>query len=369
MSTLHAQLQVSEPVLQKLLTSMFPEGQGAPKLMAEFNNVAKKTNGLLVDAKEAVVNFWKARDYDPYKPEITKLKLGYALDQEEALGYLVVRAMGLKPLFNNYQRVIGKRVNNMLTPLNKKLKALRKDGARAEPERIALLAKATELNLDPPPPELRKRPAPKPDPEPTAEPAPSRRRSEPPTQPAPQPASVSEPASQPARMDLPLSMRCSCWFSHKHRACPKRGIHGSLPAALAIHAALECERLGVLGTDDDFVDTDDDDYDEPTEKRKMAAYDQYDAVLRDLAASFPEWVCCRGFTKGECMHDEPCMCVDADDGVRPRWPWTLCGPRFCLEPECRRQRDETRRQWCMQHTWIGEVGLARAMQLIPAELR
>ena len=44
------------------------------------------------------------------------------LDQEEALGCVVVRAMGLEPLFNNYERVIGKHVNNALTPLNTKLK-------------------------------------------------------------------------------------------------------------------------------------------------------------------------------------------------------------------------------------------------------
>ena len=76
-----------------------PGGRGRSKLMAEINTVAKKTNGLLVDAKEAaVVKFWKARSYDPHEPEVTKLKLGYALDQEEALGYLVVRAVGLKPL-------------------------------------------------------------------------------------------------------------------------------------------------------------------------------------------------------------------------------------------------------------------------------
>ena len=138
---------------------------------------------------------------------------------------------------------------------------------------------------------------------------------------------------------------------------------------MAIYAAVEYERLGVVGTDDDFVDSEDDEYDEPTEKLKMAAYNRYDAATRSLAASFPEWVCCRGFTTGECTHDMPCLCVDADDGVRPRWPWTLWGPesRFCLD--CRRHWDETRRQWCAQHTWIGEVGLQHAMQIIPAELR
>ena len=97
-STVRPQPQEPETVLQKLLVSMFPEGEGAPKLMAKIDKVAAKLNGLLVDAKAAVVAFWKARGYDPKKLEITKQKLGYALDQEEALGYLVVRAMDMAPL-------------------------------------------------------------------------------------------------------------------------------------------------------------------------------------------------------------------------------------------------------------------------------
>ena len=53
---------------------------------------------------------------------------------------------------------------------------------------------------------------------------------------------------------------------------------------MAVYAAVECEQLGVLGTDDDFVDSDDEDYDEPTEKLKMDAYNRYAAVLAELAA-------------------------------------------------------------------------------------
>ena len=55
-------------------------------LTAKVDKLAKCTNGLLVDSKTAVQSFWKARGYEPKKPEITKQKLGYALDQEEALG-------------------------------------------------------------------------------------------------------------------------------------------------------------------------------------------------------------------------------------------------------------------------------------------
>ena len=58
--------------------------------------------------------------------------------------------MGLKLIFDNYARVIGKRVNNILTPLNKKIKVLKKNGARGEPDKLALLRVRTALNLNPP---------------------------------------------------------------------------------------------------------------------------------------------------------------------------------------------------------------------------
>ena len=38
---------------------MFPEGKGEAILTAEVENVAKKVNGLLVDAKAAVKSFWE----------------------------------------------------------------------------------------------------------------------------------------------------------------------------------------------------------------------------------------------------------------------------------------------------------------------
>ena len=308
---------MTESELLQLLVRMFPEGEGEAKLAASVDKIAKKTNGLLIDAKAAVQSFWKARGYDPKKQEITKQKLGYALDQEEALGFVVVRAMGLEPLFQNYQRVIGKCVNNVLTPLNVKLKAFKKSGARGEPDRLALLQAHAALNLDPPPPTSRKRPAPEPPPEPA--PAPASRcgcapTSEPPREP---PHELPQPVSEPATIELPLAMRCSCCFAHKGRACPARSVAGSLPAALAIFAAVECEQVGVNGTDDDFVDSDDEDYDEPTERLKMAAYNRYSALLKALGASFPKVVCCRSFETGECEHgDQVCRC-DEGEGVRP----------------------------------------------------
>ena len=102
-------------------------------------------------------------------------------------------------------------------------------------------------------------------------------------------------------MELPLSMRCPCWFKHKPRPCPARNISGSLPAALAIYAAVECEQLGVLGTDDDFVDSDEEEYDAPTEALKEAAYNRYDAVLAALAAwqnRSTRGMCCMKLARG-----------------------------------------------------------------------
>jgi hypothetical protein len=361
--------QVSEALLLELLERMFPEGEGAARLMAQFDKTVHKTNGLLVDAKAAVQSFWKARGYDPKKPDITKQKLGYALDQEEALGCVVVRAMGLEPLFDNYERVIGKRVNNALTPLNAKLKALKKSGARCEGDKLTLLQASAALNLDPPPPPSHKRPAPEPPPEPAPEPASRRALASEPAlaPPAPKPLAPPEPVSQPVTMELPLSMRCNCCFTHKARACPARPVRGSLPAALAIYAAVECEQLGVYGTDDDFVDADDEDYDAPTERLKMAAYDRYAARLKELKRAFPKVACCRDFETGECAHgDQPCRC---GEGVRPLWPWKLYGPgsRYCAD--CRRKEDETRHVWCKAHEWVALVGLARALEAIPADMR
>jgi len=356
-------------VLLQLLERMFPEGVGEPKLTVKVDKVAELVNGLYIDAKAAVVAFWKARGYDPKKPEITKEKLGYALDQEDALGGLVVRAMDMKPLFTGYLGVIGKRVNNALTPLSAKLKVLRKKGARGEADRLALLQAAAKLNLDPPPPPSRKRPAPEPTSEPVSEPA-ARRGQASASASVPEPEPTAPPSlHEVAPMELPLSMRCPCWFQHTPRPCPGRNIRGSLPAALAIYAAVECEQLGVLGTDDDFVDSDDEEYDAPTEALKEAAYNRYDAVLTALAAWQKRSVrglCCLKVARGECAHDLPCGC---GAGVRPAWPWMLWAPesRFCSD--CHRDLGEVRRIWCEGHVWISQVGLLRALEAIPAEMR
>ena len=63
---------------------MFPEGLGKPRAVAKDGGGAPLINALLINAKAAIKSMWKARGYDPKKPEVTKAKLGYALDQYEA---------------------------------------------------------------------------------------------------------------------------------------------------------------------------------------------------------------------------------------------------------------------------------------------
>ena len=69
---------------------MFPEGKGGPKAVPKTEKAAPLTNALLVNASKAVGKFWEARGYDPKKPEVTKAKLGYALDTYDATAYVVL---------------------------------------------------------------------------------------------------------------------------------------------------------------------------------------------------------------------------------------------------------------------------------------
>jgi hypothetical protein len=159
-------------VLLRLLQEMFPEGQGKPNAKAKLGSLAPKVNALFVNAKEAVGKFFKARGYDPKRPQYTKEKLGYALDQYEAIAFVTTRVMGyaLMAPEGDEVRTIAKRCNNLLTPLERKLKETRKRGARAADERERLLGAKAALNLEMP---ARKAPAPAPAPAPEPAPAPA----------------------------------------------------------------------------------------------------------------------------------------------------------------------------------------------------
>ena len=111
----------AQAVLLQLLQEMFPEGQGKPNAKAKLKGVVPKINALFVNAKEAVSKFFKARGYDPKRPQYTKEKLGFALDQYEAIAFVTVRVMGYA-LFapeGEEVRTIAKRCNNLLTPLER----------------------------------------------------------------------------------------------------------------------------------------------------------------------------------------------------------------------------------------------------------
>ena len=99
-------------LLLQMADAMFPEGQGAPRAMAKVDAAAEKSNELLVNAKEAVDELWRQRGLDPKKPELTKARLGYALDKEEAVGYVVTGAMHLPRLSPDEARAIGKRIDH-----------------------------------------------------------------------------------------------------------------------------------------------------------------------------------------------------------------------------------------------------------------
>ena len=92
--------QVSVPWLLQAATNMFQEGQRGPRAIPKDGAAAPKTNELLENAKAAVDELWKQRGYDPKKPEETKQRLGYALDREEAVAYVVTSALQL-PLLSS----------------------------------------------------------------------------------------------------------------------------------------------------------------------------------------------------------------------------------------------------------------------------
>ena len=69
-----------QAVLLRLLEDMFPEGQGKPNAKAKLAAVVPMINELFVNAKAAVSKFFKAREYNPKRPQHTKEKLGFALD-------------------------------------------------------------------------------------------------------------------------------------------------------------------------------------------------------------------------------------------------------------------------------------------------
>ena len=129
---------------------MFPAGKGAPKAVAKEGAAAELTNDLVAHAKEAIDALWKARGYVKMKAAERKQHLGYALDREEALGYVVASALQLhKPLLTAAEaRTIGKRRGSL--PVFSKLAEYKKRGTTGSVACVSLLAEAAPLSFAPP---------------------------------------------------------------------------------------------------------------------------------------------------------------------------------------------------------------------------
>ena len=89
-------------------------------------------------AKEAIDKLWKARGYQKMKAAERRARLGYALDREEALGYVVASALH-KPLLTAAEaRTIGKRAGSL--PVFSKLAEYKKRGTTGSVACVSLLA-------------------------------------------------------------------------------------------------------------------------------------------------------------------------------------------------------------------------------------
>jgi hypothetical protein len=128
---------------------MLPEGLGRPKAAPRVGKHAPFINALLVNSKSAVDKFWKQRGYVTMKAAAIKARLGYALDREEAKGYILTAALGRPLLSPEEARCIGKRIDNSLGAkgaLGKELAEHKKRGTSA----AELLQAAATLSLAPP---------------------------------------------------------------------------------------------------------------------------------------------------------------------------------------------------------------------------
>ena len=104
---------------------MFPEGHGRVRAFPRAGGVAPLINALLVNAKSAIDTLWKQRGYIKMTPDQIKARLGYRLDREEGVGYLVTSSLGMW-VDADWTRAIGKRVGNAFGPKAALGKALKR---------------------------------------------------------------------------------------------------------------------------------------------------------------------------------------------------------------------------------------------------
>ena len=355
--------QISEAVLLPIAELMFPEGQSTrPTAVKKEGGALPLIIALLINAKAAVASLFKARGYHPKKPEVTKAKLGYALDQYEATAYLVTSRLK-KPLLSQPEaKLIGKRIENIIGDsgtIGAKLKALRKRGKGRSPQYAALLQSAAALNLSPPPrASANAQPLSQPAPTPAPAPAPA----------PPPPPVVVPPPSVPLQLatestppvdylDIHLAcVRTANGVSHPYipgyRGAPADGeaelrwnpekppcvpsdhrpahLFASREAAEAAGAADMVERLAPR-PDDGEGDFDEERYELACVKHKHA--------MRRLCESFTE------IRSDERGHTRPCAC---GRGALAVWPWVVQTAQlgFC---ECRMASWE---RTCWRSEWI-----------------
>ena len=323
--------QLSEAVLLPVAELMFPEGQSTrPKAVPKEGGAVPLIIALLINAKAAIASLWKARGYDPNKPEVIKAKLGYALDQYEATAYVVTSRLKLPLLSQPEAQFIGKRIENIIGKsgtVGAKLKALRKRGKGKSAQYTAHLRAAAPLNLSPPPrsssassaasaaatPATSVAPVPPPQPTPTPGPEVPCATDVPPSAPTPvPPPPIAGPASAPR---------------------PIQRLYGSKEAARAVYTCKELEfqqydlrqdqsRLALHGPNPRLTE------DIAHTQRGIARLEaEYASELEAVKAAFPRAVCCDGFESGTCAHGKPCEC----GWTQAPWPWIIHrqGGRFC----------------------------------------
>lgn len=323
---------MEEDYLLQLAEDMFPEGQSCPRSRARTGAPAPLINALYVNAKAAIDTLFKRRGYDDMSADERMAQLGYRLDKEEALAYLVVAALHLPMLSpaSDEPRVIGGRIRSSLGDkgaLGKKLAEHKKRGTSAEPTLRAPAA----LNLAPPKkkPKLAVPAPPPPAPPPPAPPPPT-----PPQPPQPPPQPPPHPAPPPPRAlppVLPSRKQIVTVFGSREAAqaiyaCreiefaqaeiqrgmeklanpppdPLAGVPGVQPLLEAISEQIKSDRATLA------------------ESQKEHA-----SALLALSLAFPAAKCCDAWETGACVHGIPCEC-----GWRQApWPWIVHRPGGCF---------------------------------------
>ena len=300
--------QVEEPALLQRLYAKFPEGHERPRAAPRDGAGAPLIKALIVNGKAAVDAWWKHRGYDVLKPDAIKARLGYRLDREEALGYVILSALDL-PLPSPLEaRTIGKRAGFMLSgqgAIGKALSEHRKHGLCT----AALLQEPAALSLAPPKAKGKggQKAAPTPTPAPASAPAP----------PPPAP-----PQQQPYVPPSGLPEHCQ-------PACKE--VAGAIDAALRV--AMHRGELEAFAEDPDYIGTVDE---EVVAERLEVREAEYRMALLRLRRAVPQL----GLQVSELVKGVP---ADRQNSRRgpcgrgrlPHMPWELymdsLGHCFCDE--------------------------------------